>query len=164
MGLTSIPDSYTVPIYGQLSNYPDIFSMPYAGTAVIHPITKTVDLYFTAVNENEPTVRNPGCYDYLSLQELCSIYLGCKGLSFDAASTSVALFRNNLDTGILGRCGLKLQLFSSSNVKAAVGRVYTPDLKLVGSWALSDGAPGAYYVMRQGDQYTFTIIGAKMVM
>lgn len=164
MGIMEIPDSFTMPIYGQLSTYPEIFSMPYSGTAVIHPTTKTVDLFFTAVNENEPSSRPAGCYDYLSVQEMCTLYLKCKGLSFDASSTSVTLLRNSLDTGILGRCGLKLQLFSSSNVKAAIGRVYTPDLKLVGSWALSDGAPGAYYVMRQGDQYTFSIIGAKMVM
>lgn len=164
MGLVSVPDSYTIPIYAQFSNYPSIFSMPCGGTAVVHPATETVDLFFTAVNENEPTVRNPGCYDYLSLKDICEIYLNCKGLDFESASTAVMLIRNGLDTGVLGRIGLKLQLFSGSNTKAAIGRVYTDDLRLVGSWSLSDGAPGAYYVMRQGDQYLFTVIGAKMVM
>lgn len=162
MGLMGLPDSSYIPIAGQLSTYPTVFSMPFTGMAVLHRSTKTVDLFFTAFNENEPTSRNPGVYDYLSLQDICN-EIGAKGLYFQPSTTSVTLVRNNMDVGVLGRCGLKMNLFQNSNIKFAIGRVYTADLNLIGSWGLSDGASSPN-VIRYGDQYTFTVLGATMVV
>lgn len=48
---------YAVTIASQLSNMGTIFSMPATGVAVVHPRTNTVDLYFSAAVENEPSSR-----------------------------------------------------------------------------------------------------------
>ncbi len=40
--------------------------------------------------------------------------------------------------------------------------MYSDDLSVIGTWSLSDGAPN-YYVIRYGDVYAFTIMGAQML-
>lgn len=151
---------YTVTITTQLSNMSDIFSMPATGVAVVHPRTNTVDLYFSAAVENEPSSR-PTSYDYLTLGTFCS-QIGCTGLQFDPTRTIITLTRNNAQQGIQGRVGFKWNFFEGSHMVGGIGRVYSTDLSLVGTWALSDGAPD-YYVIRYGDVYTFTIMGAQML-
>lgn len=151
---------YAVTIASQLSNMDTIFSMPATGVAVVHPRTNTVDLYFSAAVENEPSSR-PASYDYLTLGSFCS-QIGCTGLQFDPTRTIITLTRNNAQQGIQGRVGFKWNFFGDSHTVGGIGRVYSADLSLVGTWALSDGAPD-YYVIRYGDVYTFSIIGAKMI-
>lgn len=151
---------YTVTITAQLSNMDTVFSMPASGVAVVHPRTNTVDLYFSAAVEGEPSSR-PQSYDYLTLDTFCS-QIGCTGLQFDPTRTIVTLTRNNAQQGIQGRAGFKWNFFSVSHTVGGIGRVYSDDLSLVGTWSLSDGAP-EYYVIRYGDVYTFTIVGAQMI-
>lgn len=151
---------YTVTITTQLSNMGDIFSMPATGVAVVHPRTNTVDLYFSAAVESEPASR-PMSYDYLTLGTFCS-QIGCTGLQFDPTRTIVTLTRNNTAQGIQGRAGFKWNFFQDSHTVGGIGRVYSDNLSLVGTWALSDGGPD-YYVIRNGDVYTFTIVGAQML-
>lgn len=151
---------YTVTIAAQLSAMDTVFSMPATGVAVVHPRTNTVDLYFSAAVENEPSSR-PTSYDYLTLGSFCS-QIGCEGLQFDPTRTIITLTRNNAQQGIQGRVGFKWNFFEGSHTLGGIGRVYSADLSLVGMWSLSDGAPD-YYVIRNGDVYTFTIVGAQML-
>lgn len=151
---------YTVTIAAQLSAMDTVFSMPATGVAVVHPRTNTVDLYFSAAVENEPSSR-PASYDYLTLGSFCS-QIGCEGLQFDPTRTIITLTRNNAQQGIQGRVGFKWNFFEGSHTLGGIGRVYSADLSLVGTWSLSDGAPD-YYVIRNGDVYTFTIVGAQML-
>lgn len=151
---------YTVTIAAQLSNMSTVFSMVATGVAVVHPRTNTCDLYFSAAVENEPSSR-PTSYDYLTLGTFCS-QIGCTGLQFDPTRTIITLTRNNADQGIQGRVGFKWNFFDGSHTVGGIGRVYSDDLSLVGTWALSAGAPD-YYVIRAGDVYTFYIIGAQMI-
>lgn len=151
---------YAVTIASQLSNMDTIFSMPATGVAVVHPRTNTVDLYFSAAVESEPSSR-PASYDYLTLGSFCS-QIGCEGLQFDPTRTIITLTRNNAQQGIQGRVGFKWNFYDRSHTVGGIGRVYSADLSLVGTWALSDGAPD-YHVIRNGDVYTFTIVGAQML-
>lgn len=151
---------YTVTIAAQLSNMSDVFSMPATGVAVVHPRTNTVDLYFSAAVEGEPSSR-PQSYNYLTLGTFCA-QIGCTGLQFDPIRTIITLTRNNAQQGIQGRAGFKWNFFEGSHTVGGIGRVYSDDLSLVGTWSLSDGAP-EYYVIRYGDVYTFTIMGAQML-
>lgn len=151
---------YAVTITSQLSNMVTVFSMPATGVAVVHPRTNTCDLYFSAAVENEPSSR-PTSYDYLTLGTFCS-QIGCTGLQFDPTRTIITLTRNNAQQGIQGRVGFKWNFFEGSHTVGGIGRVYSADLSLVGTWALSDGAPD-YHVIRAGDVYTFSIIGAQMI-
>lgn len=151
---------YTVTIAAQLSNMSDVFSMPATGVAVVHPRTNTVDLYFSAAVEGEPSSR-PQSYNYLTLGTFCA-QIGCTGLQFDPIRTIITLTRNNAQQGIQGRAGFKWNFFEGSHTVGGIGRVYSEDLSLVGTWSLSDGAP-EYYVIRYGDVYTFTIMGAQML-
>lgn len=151
---------HTVTIAAQLSTMDTVFSMPATGVAVVHPRTNTCDLYFSAAVEGEPSSR-PTSYDYLTLGTFCS-QIGCTGLQFDPTRTIITLTRNNAQQGIQGRVGFKWNFFEGSHTVGGIGRVYSADLSLVGTWALSDGAPD-YYVIRYGDVYTFSIIGAKMI-
>lgn len=151
---------YTVTIEAQLSNMPTFFSMPASGVAVVHPRTNTVDLYFSAAVESEPSSRSQS-YDYLTLATFCS-QIGCTGLQFDPTRTIVTLTRNDAQQGIQGRAGFKWNFLEGSHTVGGIGRVYSANLSLVGTWSLSDGAP-EYYVIRYGDVYTFTIMGAQML-
>ena len=151
---------YAVTITSQLSNMDTVFSMPATGVAVVHPRTNTCDLYFSAAVENEPGSR-PTSYDYLTLGTICS-QIGCTGLQFDSTRTIVTLTRNNAAQGIQGRSGFKWNFFQDSHTVGGIGRIYSGDLSLVGTWSLSDGAPD-YYVIRYGDVYTFSVIGAQMI-
>lgn len=160
MGLTMIPDREYCFIQGQLSNYPDIFSMSFTGTAVVHRKTRTVDLFFSAVVESEPTSR-PICYDYLSLKDICN-KLGVSRLNFDGAATVVTVTTSSPNPSVLGRCGLKIHPFSESGLTCGIARIYSSDLSLPGTWSLSDGVPGNYHVIKYGEQYTFMIPGARM--
>lgn len=159
MGLTNIPDREYRIIQGQLSNYPEIFSMPFTGTAVLHRKSGTLDLFFNAVVENEPTSR-PSCYDYLSLKDICN-QLGVSYLHFDGSASVVVVTAKVLNPGVLGRCGLKIHPSSAEGTTCGIARIYSPDLSLVGTWSMSDGAPGNYYVINQGEQYTFMILGIR---
>lgn len=150
----------TVTIAAQLSTMDTIFSMPATGVAVVHPRTNTVDLYFSATVENEPSSR-PASYDYLTLGSFCS-QIGCEGLQFDPTRTIITLTRNNAQQGIQGRVGFKWNFFGDSHTVGGIGRVYSVDLSLIGTWSLSDGAPD-YHVIRNGDVYAFTIVGAQML-
>lgn len=152
-------NNYTF-IAGQLSNYPDIFSMPFTGIAVVHNNIKTVDIFFNCLVEKEPSSR-PLVYDYLTLRDICN-EIGCSNLTINPASTIITLVRNNVDTGVFGRCGFKYNPFGENGIFGGIARVYQQDLSVVGTWGLSDGNPN-YYVIRQGDQYTFMILGAKMI-
>lgn len=58
--------------------------------------------------------------------------------------------------------GFKWNFFGDSHTVGGIGRVYSGDLSLIGTWSLSDGAPD-YYVIRNGDVYAFTIVGAQML-
>lgn len=151
---------YTVTIKAQLSNMDTVFSMPASGVAVVHPRTNTVDLYFSAAVESEPSSRSIS-YDYLTLGTFCS-QIGCTGLKVDPTRTIITLTRNNAQQGIQGRVGFKWNFYNGSYTVGGIARVYSSDLSLVGTWALSDGAPD-YYVIRNGDVYTFTIVGAQMI-
>lgn len=151
---------YSVTITSQLSNMVTVFSMPATGVAVVHPRTNTCDLYFSAAVENEPSSR-PASYDYLTLGTFCS-QIGCTGLKFDPTRTIITLTRNNAQQGIQGRVGFKWNFFNGSYTVGGIARVYSSDLSIVGTWALSDGGPD-YYVIRAGDVYTFTILGAEMI-
>lgn len=151
---------YTVTIAAQLSNMSDVFSMPATGVAVVHPRTNTVDLYFTASVENEPSSR-PQSYNYLTLGTFCS-QIGCAGLQFDPTRTIITLTRNDVEKGIQGRTGFKWSFFEDSHTVGGIGRVYSDNLSVIGTWSLSDGAPN-YYVIRYGDVYAFTIMGAQML-
>lgn len=150
----------TVTIEAQLSAMDTVFSMPASGVAVVHPSTNTVDLFFSAAVENEPSSR-PASYDYLTLGTFCS-QIGCAGLQFDPTRTIITLTRNDPELGIQGRTGFKWNFFGDSHTVGGIGRVYSGDLSLIGTWSLSDGAPD-YYVIRNGDVYTFTIVGAQML-
>lgn len=156
---SSVTD-YTVKLSAQLSNYDSVFSMPATGIAIVHPTTKTADLFFSAVVESSPTSR-PKVYDYLSLKTFCD-QLGCAGLGIDGYTTIVTLSNNTTDILTYGRTGLKYNPYNGSNTTGGIGRCYQPDLSIVGTWGLSDGDPN-YMVIRYGDVYTFTIIGAKML-
>lgn len=151
---------HTVTIAAQLSTMDTVFSMLATGVAVVHPRTNTVDLYFSAAVENEPSSR-PTSYGYLTLGTFCS-QIGCTGLQFDPTRTIITLTRNNVQQGIQGRVGFKWNFFEGSHTVGGIGRVYSTDLSLVGTWSLSDGGPD-YYVIRAGDVYTFTILGAQML-
>lgn len=100
---------YTVTIAAQLSNMSDVFSMPATGVAVVHPRTNTVDLYFSAAVEGEPSSR-PQSYNYLTLGTFCA-QIGCTGLQFDPIRTIITLTRNNAQQGIQGRAGFKWNFF-----------------------------------------------------
>lgn len=158
--VSTLDEPEYVNIAGQFSNYPDIFSMPFTGVAKVHRKAKTADLFFGAVVEGEPSSR-PALYDYLTLKNICE-QLGASGLSFSGAYNVVTIYRNNLDTGTLGRAGFKFNP-QPDNMTGGIARIYSADLSLPGTWALSDGSPGAYYVIRQGDNYTFMILGARML-
>lgn len=147
-------------INGQLSNYPDIFSMPFTGMAIVHNNTKTVDIFFNCIAENEPSSR-PAVYNYLTLQNICT-EIGCSNLIINPPSTIVTLVRNNVDPGIFGRSGFKYNPYNGNGSFGGIARIYQTNLSVVGTWSLSDGGPN-YYVIRQGDQYTFMILGAKMI-
>lgn len=154
---------YTVSLSGQLSTDPNNFSMPATGIALVHPRTGTVDLYFSSVVESAPKSRTDS-YNYLTLKDFCA-EIGCSGLEINGYSTVVTLTRNNMDQGIQGRAGLKWNTYQypqAAQTDGGIARVYSEDLKIVGTWSLSDGAPN-YYVIQQQDIYTFTIVGAKMV-
>lgn len=151
---------YTVPLSGQLSTNPNNFSMPATGIALVHPRTGTVDLYFASVVEGAPNSRTAS-YNYLTLKDFCT-EIGCSGLKINGYSTVVTLIRNNMDQGICGRAGLKWNAYQNSQTDGGIARVYGEDLKIVGTWSLSDGAPN-YYVIQYRDVYTFAIVGAKMI-
>lgn len=160
MGLVNIPDREYCFIQGQLSNYPDIFSMPFTGTAVVHRKTRTVDLFFSAVVESEPSSR-PVCYDYLSLKDICNS-LGISRLYFEGAATVAIVTTSSPDPSVLGRSGLKIHPLSEGNIACGIARIYSADLSLPGTWSLSDGTPGNYHVIKYGEQYSFIIPDARM--
>lgn len=159
MGLIAIPDDRTIFICGQLSNDPDNFSMPFAGTAILHPKAGTADLFFSAFVEGEPNNRTQR-YDYLTLQDIYN-KIGAKDLVINAPQTVVTLTRNNLNPGVLGRCGLKLNI-EPDKVTGGIARLYAADLSLPGTWGLSDSLADGYNVIRYGDQYSFIVAGAKL--
>lgn len=158
--VSTLDEPVYINIAGQLSNYDSIFSMPFTGIAKVHRKAKTVDLFFGAVVEGEPSSR-PVVYNYLTLKNICA-QIGASGLSFSGAYNVITIYRNNLDTGVLGRAGFKFNP-QPDNVTGGIARIYSADLSLPGTWSLSDGSPGAYNVIRQGDNYNFFIIGAKML-
>ena len=89
-------------------------------------------------------------------------HVGCAGLQFDPTRTIITLTRNDVEKGIQGRTGFKWNFFNDSHTVGGIGRVYSDDLSVVGTWSLSDGAPN-YYVIRYGDVYAFTIMGVQML-
>lgn len=158
--VSTLDEAEYINIYGQLSNYPNSFSMPFTGIAKVHRKAKTADLFFGSVVEREPSSRS-AVYDYLTLKNIC-VEIDASGLSFSGAFNVVTIYRNNLDPGVLGRAGFKFNP-QPDNVTGGIARIYSSDLTLPGTWSLSDGSPGAYNVIRQGDNYSFLIVGAKML-
>lgn len=154
MGLIPLSSTRTVPICGELSRYPSYFSMPFAGVAVVHDDSRTVDLIFSAKVAADPSAR-PGVFDYLTLQDIFDA-VHAEFLEISAPSTVVNVFNNEkaISTSY-GQAGLKFAFAENGSAAGGLGR-NNASLESVALWPLSGN------FINGGEVYSFFMFDAAI--